>query len=140
MKREIKFRAWNGKEMIQPKSASLIMGTKNWVFTKTSDIKGDRIYSDSAFGQKYDNSLMQYTGLKDKNGKEIFEGDIVSIYDIYNKTFSKDGAPVFFNNGYVGGWVIGDIKQFVSLGARDTNHIMVIGNIHENKNLLNETT
>ena len=61
MKREIKFRAWDNlrKEMFLPASINLFIGTPRYC--------GD---------DPQDTLLMQYTGLKDKNGKEIYEGDI----------------------------------------------------------------
>lgn len=64
--REIKFRVWSGLSM-----------SYNWTvnFPATSI---NKILSDM---QENAGELMQYTGLKDKNGKEIYEGDIVSIND-----------------------------------------------------------
>ena len=55
--REIKFRAWYNNEMLPPQSI---------VFLIKSNLKLEG-----------DFPLMQYTGLKDKNGKEIYEGDIL---------------------------------------------------------------
>lgn len=79
--------------------------------------------------------LMQYTGLHDKNNKEIYEGDVLQI--------DVDKAWVRWNNKYgyfqlvpIGDYyfdspVIGHILEY--------SEAEVIGNIYENKELLNET-
>jgi uncharacterized phage protein (TIGR01671 family) len=70
MKRELKFRAWNhedGKMEYPLVFASFTSGGNLQPLIKCSD--GNRAYKDYP--------VMQYTGLKDKNGKEIYEGDIL---------------------------------------------------------------
>ena len=67
--------------------------------------------------------LMQYTGLKDKNGKEIYEGDIVCPH--YSV---KTSWPVYFDRGR---WLAG--KDEMSLWS---NVVEIIGNIFENSELL----
>ena len=82
--------------------------------------------------------LMQYTGVKDKNGKEIYEGDIVKYKFPYD-TRLKHISPVKF------------LETEASFGIKDiygneiplytisaNNYFEVIGNIYENKNLLEE--
>ena len=94
------------------------------------------IRNDGMTSSNFDVELMQFTGLKDKNGFDIYEGDIVAMYDRYNKNWTNSGAQVVFVNSYVGGWVLkGAEGGEVSLGARNFNEIKVIGNMHESPEL-----
>jgi len=65
--------------------------------------------------------IMQYTGLKDKNGIEIYEGDIVKYWD------GSTESVTWNNCGFWSGWG--------TLGISE-----VIGNIYENPELLDENT
>lgn len=78
-----------------------------------------------------DGYIEQYTGLKDRNGKEIYEGDIVTPeYDLENIE-SEDCYVIAFSNGCfrVGNGYVNEAGSYLS-------DWQVIGNIHENSELL----
>ena len=85
----------------------------------------------------YDGKLIsrdQFTGLKDKNGKEIYEGDIAKII-----LFNVLGIPIekvneiIFRSGCFG---ITEKEQFKSFEEFIKEQVEVIGNIYENPELL----
>jgi uncharacterized phage protein (TIGR01671 family) len=113
--REIKFRAWDGTKMYNPILAD------GKTFRSGRDYED---YNDAPF-----DSVMQYTGLKDKNGVEIYEGDIF-------KTRNGVVAVVEWdeNNGRFLGFTIERERKIVYVGQEPA--VEVIGNIHQNADLL----
>jgi len=116
--REIKFRAWDEKNKIMI-----------WKLEGCSKSCGNIFSWDS--GYKH---IMQFTGLKDKKGKDIYEGDIFK-----HSTWTNDKGitqPVLYivewkDSGW--GW-----KQIVPVMtmAFEISEVEVIGNIYENSELL----
>lgn len=118
MNREIKFRAWD-KEKKEMREVTGI----NWY---AGYIRVDRERLEDLPIE--DTSIMQYVGLKDKNGKEIYESDLVNV-EFNDGSKYEDPLEVYFEKGafMVGMGYLHDIKS-----------IEVIGNIYKNPNLLNK--
>ncbi|MDB7581477.1 YopX family protein [Enterococcus faecium] len=84
--------------------------------------------------------LMQSTGLKDKNGVEIFEGDVVAVENHPFQRKEDSSAGMEIEGDYVVGWNQHDLTWCAGdlLLARLKPYVRVIGNIYENSELLEE--
>lgn len=81
--------------------------------------------------------LLQYTGLKDKNGKEIYEGDIVLIKLDETSTWHK--TVVGFKKGaFIADLIDKEDYVYIFHHGFTDDDFEIIGNIYENKNLLEE--
>ncbi|EAF8151141.1 YopX family protein [Listeria monocytogenes] len=76
--------------------------------------------------------LMQYTGLKDKNGNKIFEGDIVNC-KFFDRMVGDIAGVINFIDCV---WAVSDFKNKRLYQLIDVDNIEIIGNIHENPDLL----
>ena len=125
MKREIKFRGWNSKEMIYYPSWFTLDRNNVLCFSNPPHNYVDD--SDVDYPSRI--TLLQYTGLKDKNGKEIYEGDIFKyILDDGFGDVTEYTEEVIFNQGSF------DLDN-CPLGAFCSDG-EVIGNIYETPELL----
>lgn len=81
--------------------------------------------------------LMQSTGLRDKNGKEIFEGDIVKVTDDDERTnFPDGGIGTICGLDEIFMWYIDGQVHNGLFDISQEYYIEVIGNIYENQELL----
>ena len=106
--KKIKFRAWDKerKEMVILEPNTSYSGYKNF-------------------------DLMQFIGIKDKNGKEIFEGDIVKgWWDTTSEIFK-----IIFNDNLAS--FDGELPNGEPVVFDDYIRMEILGNIYENKELLN---
>ena len=130
--REIKFRAWNAddEQMYSVTSVDFVDGT--------CEVEGD----DLGLSWRDENRnaqetiLMQFTGLKDKNGKEIYEGDILA-----KPKFSQSVEVQWMDHD--GAWWVrfhgaDSYKNLSAFNEWDECVAEVIGNIYENPELQKE--
>ena len=98
------------------------------------DMQGGNLvvgFYDPNGGDYYEMNPMQYTGLKDKNGNEIYEGDILG------NPMGLKGVVEFYGGKYV--WKYINKKGMEILATMDPGLMkikLIIGNIHENPELL----
>lgn len=142
MTRVIRFKAWNGYRKIMadyvsaiqngdtqgtPSSVNVIVNRKN----ETWDIKNDNV------------ELLQFTGMRDVNGKGIYIGDIVNVWSdaseltmepMVNEVVSEDSL------GRPGVFLKPARTHFIEPCLHDywSNQFEVIGNVHENPELLED--
>ena len=128
--REIKFRCWDteNKEMLDVQELDYQDSYNGQPMIRPT------MYSD--YFDTEDMILMQYTGLKDKNGKEIYEGDIIewTTHSGHKYKFS-----VKYSNKYAQYIIVntkGISMEYEPLG--DFENIEVIGNVWEDSDLLND--
>lgn len=122
--REIRFRAWdvNRKRMI----ADVVAGSYLVLDVVTALSNEAYIDVDYLNSDGENIVVMQYTGLKGKNGVEIYEGDVLTeLGHIKVVEWSDEGL----------GWVFSIIREFKNNYSAS---IEVIGNIYENPELLQE--
>jgi uncharacterized phage protein (TIGR01671 family) len=127
--REFKFRAWeiDSQEMFYPDT------TNNNEYFFSGFMEGFLIVATSPYSSKYDYVIMQYTGLKDKNVKEIYEGDILRL-DAHQDFFVDfhEGCFVCRSTNRIQkiNWAPASLRLLIEKGYE------VIGNIYDNPDLI----
>lgn len=147
--REFKFRAWDGKKMCR---------IEQWNFRNPSGV-GIRGSDGKGTYTEIKIPIMQYTGLTDKKGKEIYEGDICKIVDLFagdeyekfKHRLGLFGKIVYVNAAFEfetlerGNELLFLDLLYENSGADmsfedsiDSDSLEVVGNIYENPNLVKE--
>ena len=130
--RDIKFRCWDteNKEMLEVQELDYEDSYNGQSMIRTT------MYSD--YFDTEDMILMQYVGLKDKNGKEIYEGDIVKFrFKDDREEFPDLIGYIEYQTTFTAFRIMSNQGSF-KIDITEIKFIKVIGNIYKNPELLEE--
>jgi uncharacterized phage protein (TIGR01671 family) len=133
--REIKFRAWFTlkNRMVNHESLSLFYDSdEGFTFAFDDSTFVDEEHAEGTLNYE----LMQFTGLYDKNGKEIYEGDVLEAQDDDGSFYLK----VAYDGEYARYWFVDEADSGYCYAPDEfgRDEILVVGNIYENPELLRE--
>lgn len=122
--RDIKFRAWFRKNNGFMMYSGFSVNPNGIIF--------------NIHNEKQDAVLMQYTGLEDKNGVRIYEGDLIKAIKYENILQDEISQVVFRSGAFQLQTIEFEYNAMLSLCNIKMRNIEVVGNIYENKELLGE--
>ena len=130
--REIKFRAWHKRDKVMWEPTLVTCGSDSGaVYSYPKAKKEDNV---PYFPRECE--LMQYTGMKDKNGKEIYEGDIVEVFN-RGKWIVGYSGDMFTLRKTIEAKKCYSLTSFVSDYDKDMRlSYEIIGNIYQNPELI----
>lgn len=123
--REIKFRAWDKERNCMRECVTIGCTNSDWPTLAREP--WNQNFINSVEGEY---ELMQYTGLKDKNGKEIYESDIVECFG-ENFEVIYDNCKFILKGFYCGCFDVPNDAFSEGIGCME-----VIGDIYQNPNML----
>ena len=129
MSREIKFRAWIKEDKKMENVKTIDFTDKTIRCLKKNEFINAYLLRRVSFD---DIELMQYTNLKDKNGKEIYEGDVVKLVHFKDGRKKETGKVIFLHSQAGFGIIDRDGNEY-PLFRNTAKQIEIIENIQENK-------
>jgi len=133
--RETKFKAWDIKSKKWIIILKIVFGFEdNQGFIPLHIIEPETGKYYGLLTNEPDAILVEYTGLKDKNGKEIYEGDIICRH--WDDGTFQNGQIIYEDGCFR--WQEINKDRFLHPIGINTLHSEVIGNIYENKEINNE--